>query len=959
MQILKLQRSWSVKAMSDELLRLGLEHGFIDSSVTASEEFKPQLITNNPLRGEKVITTLKQEMEKCDEFMFSVAFVNSGGVNALAQEFRELDRKGIKGRIIASQYQNFTEPKALKDLRKNKNIDLRVITEKVSKMHTKCYIFRHGNSYDVIIGSSNLTNSALCENMEWNLKFNSKDSGEIIANILAEFERNYEIATPVDDLWIEKYSLIYDDEKQFRLSLKTGLSAFPKVEQGRIQPNRMQAEALKGLEEIRAKGEDRALVISATGSGKTYLSAFDAKVSSNRFLYIVHRNPILDKSMQSFERVMEGTKTIAKYDPALNNLNADCIFVTIQTISKEEVLVNIPRDWFDYILIDEVHHAGAPTYQRVINHFKPKFLLGMTATPDRTDNYDIYKLFNYNIAYDIRLKEAMEYKLICPFHYFGISDLSFDDVSEEDKSKFLKTKMEQRIDHILENAEYFGYCGDRLKGLVFCRNLKDAEDYSSEFNKRGYKTEWVSGMMDKGLVEACIERLEADEGTNLLDYIFTADLFNEGVDIPAINQVIMLRPTESPIIFIQQLGRGLRHYPGKEYVVILDFIGNYEKNYNIPLALSDDRSYNKSETRRFVAAGDSIIPGNSTISFDEISRNKIYESIDNTDFSEAKIINDAYNNLKMRLGRIPELTDFKKYGSIDALNLLLKYKSYHAFLDAKENQYSVNFDSGKENYLELITKIAAAGKRRLEVEALDLLIKGTYDLESDLRGIGIDTSNKNLINVLDGSFYSNDVVLTESRDGKYQTSNRFRSMLDDAAFSNHVRQIIELGRSNWTDSFSDAYEGTDFVLNMRYTYEDVCRFLNWPKNINAQNLGGYFYHKETKTFPVFINYVKGEDVVESQKYEDRFENRNTLIALSKSNENRDSSRMKVVENSSRDGISIHLFVRKNKNDKGSKEFYYLGKMNFVRFRDNGKPVQIEYRLKSEVRSDLYDYFNSM
>ena len=944
--------------MSDESLRLGLEHGFIDSSVSASEEFKPQLITNNPLRKEKVITTLKQEMEKCDEFMFSVAFVNSGGVNALAQEFRELDRKGIKGRIIASQYQNFTEPRALKDLRKNKNIDLRVITEKVSKMHTKCYIFRHGDSYDVIIGSSNLTNSALCDNMEWNLKFNSKNSGEIIANILSEFERNYEIATPVDDLWIEEYSLIYNDLKHFRQALKTGIPAIPKADQKRIQPNRMQAEALKGLEEIRAKGEDRALVISATGSGKTYLSAFDAKIASKKFLYIVHRNPILNKSMQSFEAVMEGTKTIAKYDPVLNDLTADCTFVTIQTISKEDVLAKIPKDWFDYILIDEVHHAGAPTYQRVINYFKPKFLLGMTATPDRTDDYDIYKLFNYNIAYDIRLKEAMEYKLICPFHYFGISDLTFDQVSEDDKTKFLKTEMDQRIDHILENAEYFGYCGDRLKGLVFCRDLKEAEDYSREFNRHGYKTEWVSGMMDKNLVETCIERLEADEGTNLLDYIFTADLFNEGVDIPAINQVIMLRPTESPIIFIQQLGRGLRHHPGKEYVVILDFIGNYEKNYNIPLALSDDRSYNKSEARRFIAAGDSIIPGNSTISFDEISRNKIYESIDNSDFTEAKIIMDGYKSLKMRLGRIPELTDFKKYGSIDALNLLSKYKSYHNFLKTKDNQYSISFDSDKEEYLDFITKIAAAGKRRLEVEALELLMNGTIDLESDLRSIGVETSNKNLIQVLDGSFYTSNVVLVKSCEGKYHASNKFRMMMNDAAFSEHVIQIIELGRSNWTELYSNTYEGTDLVLNMRYTYEDVCRFLNWPKNLNAQNMGGYFYHKETKTFPVFINYVKGEDVVESQKYEDRFENRNTLIALSKSNDNRNSARMKVVENSMANEVGIHLFVRKNKNDKGSKEFYYLGKMMFVQFIDNNKPVQIEYKLKNDVRQDLYDYFNS-
>ncbi len=945
--------------MSDDLLRKGLEHGFIDRTISAAEEFKPQLITNNPSRGEKVITTLKQEMESCDEFMFSVAFVNSAGVNALAQQFRELDRRGVKGKIVASQYQNFTEPNALKALKRNENIEVRIITEEVSKMHTKCYIFRHGDSYDVIIGSSNLTNSALCENMEWNLKFNSKESGEIISSILAEYEKNFQMAVPVDDLWIEEYSLIYDDEWSYRTAVRNRTPDAIPQEHRRIQPNFMQKEALKGLMDVRERGGDRALVISATGSGKTYLSAFDAKIASTKFLYIVHRLPILSKSMESFERVMEGTKTIAKYDPDRNNLDADCTFVTIQTLSKDEVLAKIPPDCFDYILIDEVHHAGASSYQKVIRHFEPKFLLGMTATPDRTDDYDIYKLFDYNIAYDIRLKEAMEYKLICPFHYFGISDLAFDDVSEEDKTKFLKTRMDQRIDHILDNAQYFGYCGKRLKGLVFCRDLAEAESYSREFNRRGYSTVWVSGNMAKDEVNVCIERLESDEGSNLLDYIFTADLFNEGVDIPAINQVIMLRPTESPIVFIQQLGRGLRHHPGKDYVVILDFIGNYERNYNIPLALSDDRSYSKSEARRFVATGDSIIPGNSTISFDEISRNKIYESIDNSDFTEAKIIIDAYKSLKMRLGKIPELSDFKKYGSIDALNLLSKYRSYYNFLKTKDKDYSAMLDSRSEKYLELITKIAAAGKRRLEIEALDSLCQQCSDLTSEMDDLGIPIEGTNLIAVLNGSFFDNDISLIKADGDSIVCSDEFGEMLGDPTFSDHVRQIIELGRANWQEQYSNPYEDSDLVLNMRYTYEDVCRFLNWPKNINAQNLGGYFYHKDTDTFPVFINYVKGEDVVESQRYEDRFVNRNTLIALSKSNEDRNASRMRVIQKSSKTGTQIHLFVRKNKNDKGSKEFYYLGRMDFVSFLDDNKPVQIEYSLRNDVRSDLFDYFNSM
>ena len=944
--------------MNDDILRNGLEHGFIDHTIAATEEFKPQLITNDPSKENKVITTLKQQMETCDEFMFSVAFINSGGVNALAQEFRELNKRGIRGRIIASQYQNFTEPKALKDLRKNSNIEVRVMTEQVSKMHTKCYIFRHGEVYDVIIGSSNLTNSALCENLEWNLKINSKNSGDIIHCILSEFKKNFEIATPVDDFWIDEYSAIYDDMKAFRRAIKSGLPSSPQGPSNRIQPNKMQVEALHNLEDLRSQGKNKALVISATGSGKTFLSAFDAKIASKKFLYIVHRLPILNKSMESFKKVMEETKIVEQYDAELNNLDADCIFVTIQTLSKDEILSKIPEDYFDYILIDEVHHCGAPSYQKVINHFKPNFLLGMTATPDRTDGYDIYKLFDYNIAYDIRLKEAMEYKLICPFHYFGISDLAFDGVKEEDKTQFNSITLDQRINHVIENAEYYGYCGERLKGLVFCRDLNDAKTYSREFNKRGYKTEWVSGKMNKSDVEKCIERLESDNSTYLLDYIFTADLFNEGVDIPAINQVIMLRPTQSPIIFIQQLGRGLRHYPGKDYVVILDFIGNYETTYNIPLALSDDRSYNKSETRRFVASGDSIIPGNSTISFDKISRNKIYKSIDKSNFSEKKLLVEAYKNLKMKLGRIPRLSDFRKYGSIDAMNILTKFGSYYAFLSEKEDEYTATFDGNTEKTLKLITKIAASGKRKAEVIALDLLLHNTEDLRHDLKLNGIDLSSSNILDVLDGNFYQNKICLIESDDEKIICSSSFRSMLDDPDFFDQVEQIIDLGKDNWSELYSETYESSDFVIYMRYTYEDVCRLLNWSKNTIAQNIGGYFYHKDTNTFPVFINYVKGKNVVESQRYNDRFENRNTLIALSKPKESKNSQKMKIVENSSKTDTHIYLFIRKSKDNKDSKEFYFLGRMNFVCFRTDNVPVEIEYHLKTEVRSDLYDYMMS-
>lgn len=933
--------------MAEDYLLQGLKSGYIDESVIASEEFKPQLITNNAEKREKVITSLKQEMETCDEFMFSVAFINSGGVNALAQEFRNLDKRNVKGRIIASQYQNFTEPGALKFLLKNTNIDVRVMMEDVSKMHSKCYIFRHGDIYDVIIGSSNLTNSALCENIEWNLKFNSMDSGEIIKNIISEFERDYSLSTVVDDAWIDVYSQIYNDQKRLRKAL-TEKNMMLLETKGRPQPNRMQKDALISLQKLREGGADRALVISATGSGKTYLSAFDAKQTGMKFLYVVHRIPILNKSMKSFEKVMEGEKSIEKYDPKENNYGADCTFVTIQTLSKPEVLQNIPPKAFDYILIDEVHHIGAKSYRDVLNHFKPKFLLGMTATPERTDGYDVYGYFNYNIAYDIRLREAMEYKLICPFHYFGISDLSFDGTSDEDYEHFLNTHLDERLDHIISNAEYFGYCGNRLKGLVFCRRLDEAKSYSERFNERGYRTTWVSGD-NKEHVEAFIERLESDDSPNPLDYIFTVDLFNEGVDIPSVNQVIMLRPTESPIIFIQQLGRGLRNHPDKDYVVILDFIGNYDKNYNIPMALTDDRSYNKAETRRAVSSGDLMIPGNSTISFDEIARSKIYSSIDKSDFTESKIIFEAYRNLKAKLGTVPRLIDFETNGSISAMNLLSKYKSYHAFLVKKDKELKLpELAEDAKNCLKWVTKYVSSGKRKAEIDMLRSIIDGG--------NIDRNMFDGNVFNVLDGSFYKNGVSVINTCDDTIAISTDFQRFMENCIFRDQIEQVLELGEYNWSKSYTQEDDG--FVLYMRYTYDDVCRLLNWPENINAQNLGGYFYHEATNTFPVFINYVKGEDVVESQNYKDRFINRGTLIALSKSNECSSSKRMKIISNSSGNGVKILLFMRKSKDDNGSKEFYYLGRMDFVRFLDDNKPVSIEYRLRNEVRADLYEYFQA-
>ena len=322
----------------------------------------------------------------------------------------------------------------------------------------------------------------------------------------------------------------------------------------------------------------------------------------------------------------------------------------------------------------------------------------MTATPDKRDDNvegrNIYELFNYQIAYEIRLQQAMEENLLCPFHYFGITDLAIIGDQKETNRDFSMLTSDERVKHIIEQAEYYGYSGDKVKGLIFCSNIKETEELSAMFNQmmnvsmgRKYRTIALNGSASEQERQIAFERLamnEEDATVEMepLDYIFSVEILNEGVDIVEVNQVIMLRPTQSPIVFIQQLGRGLRKADGKEYVVILDFIGNYNNNFMIPIALSGDRSYNKDNIRRYIMEGGRVIPGAPTVHFDEISRRRIFASVDNANFSDIKLIKENYTTLKNKLGRIPKLRDFDDYGEMDVVRIFdnSSLGSYYKFL---------------------------------------------------------------------------------------------------------------------------------------------------------------------------------------------------------------------------------------------------------------------------------------
>jgi len=984
-------------------IQRGLETAFINQSSSSNLAFRPEFVSNNSQRGKRVISSLEQELINCDEFFISVAFITLGGITPLLQILKELEKKGIKGKILTTDYLEFNEPEALDKLHSLKNIELKMFYSNENKdgFHTKGYIFKKEEVYRIIMGSSNMTASALKVNREWNTKIVGYESGEVVRDILQEFYTLWNDQRSIAYIdFIENYRVRYElIKKQRKIANKTTPVS---LEQYKLKPNTMQVQFVKNIKKLLDENKKKALLISATGTGKTYASAFALReMNPKKVLFLVHRERIARQALISYQRVFGNKRADGmdyKYALLLGNTSkhmdeikeADLIFATMQMMSKESVMKEFAVHAFSVICLDEAHHSGADSYQRIMNYFEPDFWLGMTASPE-TNRFDVYDIFDHNIAYEIRLQQALEEDLLCPFHYFGITDLSIDGetIGDDDHTKklrnFNRLTSDERVSYIIEQANYYGYSGDRVKGLIFCSRKDEAKKLSEKFNERGFRTKALTGEDNDAKREAVIERLVMDtpkgkmseEGH--LDYIFTVDIFSEGVDIPEINQVIMLRPTESAIVFVQQLGRGLRKSENKEFVVILDFIGNYKNNFLIPIALSGDRSYNKDNIRRYVMEGDRIIPGVSTIHFDEISRKQIFAAIDAANFSDIKLIRENYTNLKYKLGRIPALKDFDEYGEMDVCRIFDNNSlgSYYKFLVKYEKEFKIRLSAEEEKVVEFISKKLASGKRIHELELLNRLIEYRHGILSRLKnslrenyGIFMNTcASKNIVNMMSNEFTSgsgkrtyNSCIFIKEEGTEYGISGSFNEMLKNPDFYIIVKELIEFGIYRYKTNFSNRYQDTDFVLYQKYTYEDACRLLNWEHNEVPLNIGGYKYDKKTKTFPVFINYDKDEDISDTTKYEDHFINASTLIAVSKSGRTLQSEDVQNFLYAKERGIDVHLFVRKNKDDKISKEFYYLGRMSasgkakeFCMANTTKTAVEIEWLLDTPVQDDIYQY----
>ena len=543
-------------------------------------------------RDNNLYSRLKDDMRGSKEIKLLVSFIKESGAHLIAEDLKREGQKGSKIRILTSDYLNITDPAALYLLKDKlgKFADIRMTNFDNLPFHPKAYFFKKGDKDILYVGSSNISYSALNNSIEWNYRLEENQDPNAFSDFNEDFnDLFHNHSFTLDDDFLKEYASNWKKPQIAREMDKKEFNLKDKEDREEIKPRGAQHEALYELNLAREEGIEKGLVAAATGVGKTYLAAFDS-VDFGKILFVAHREEILNQAKDSYSDI-ETNRSYTFFNGEEKDASGDVVFASVQTLRKEKYLNRyFTPDSFDYIIVDEFHHAAAKSYLNVLDYFKPRFLLGLTATPYRMDNQDIFRLCNDNLLYELDIKDAINRDLLVPFKYYGIYDDEVDyDEIKMSGGKYVTKDLEQKLsthrraDLVFE--QYENLAGKRTLG--FCASINHAKYMADYFNKKsGIKAAVVHSSPDKGK-----HHLKRDDAVKKLkkgkiDIIFAVDIFNEGVDIPSLDTVLFLRPTESYVVFLQQLGRGLRKYDGKDHLKVIDFIGNYKRAHYLPYLLA-------------------------------------------------------------------------------------------------------------------------------------------------------------------------------------------------------------------------------------------------------------------------------------------------------------------------------------------------------------------------------------
>ena len=649
-------------------------------------------MTGDKNRRDQLYYQLVLSMEKATQIDIIVSFLMESGVRMLLKELgRALDR-GVRIRILTGNYLGITQPQALYLIKHElkDRVDLRFYNERERSFHPKSYIFHYDDYSEIYIGSSNISRSALTSGIEWNYRFSNLSDRTNFEKFYLTFEDLfYNHSVLLDEERLKEYS-----ENWHRPAASKDLDRYDESEEDSeckvisfYEPRGAQIEALCALDNSRAEGADKALVLAATGVGKTAIAAFDSK-DYDKVLFVAHREEILKQAARTFESVRE-SKEYGFFNGDEKCSDKPVIFASVATLGNSRYLNGeyFKPDYFQYLVVDEIHHGVTDQYRRIVEYFKPEFMLGLTATPERMDGRSIYEIFDYNVAYEIPIREAINRGELVPFRYYGI----YDDTADYEglrliRGHFDENELNNRYLHneLRYDLIYKHYCKyGSLRALGFCCSRAHAEDMARAFSERGIPSVAVYSNADGAYSrdrQDAIRMLKNGE----IRVVFSVDMFNEGVDITSVDMVMFLRPTESPVVFLQQLGRGLRRDRGKEYLNVLDFIGNYEKAGNVRYYLSGGKR-GKTSDNGFVSSD--MLPDDCIVDFD-IRLIDLFREMDRKQLRLKERICNEYFEVKEKVSHRPSRMDLFTYMDEDVYQLAIrnsKENPFHGYLDFLNN----------------------------------------------------------------------------------------------------------------------------------------------------------------------------------------------------------------------------------------------------------------------------------
>ncbi|CAM3710925.1 DEAD/DEAH box helicase family protein [Mesobacillus zeae] len=792
---------------------------------------------------------LLQRMESAATICILTSFVMKSGVDFLKEGLKKAADRGADIKVCTGDYLYVTQPDALQELLKIDNrIQIRLWRSNGVSFHPKAYLFSGENEECLFIGSSNLSRSALNTGVEWNIAVS--DEKELFNKALSEFLKLFlaDQTIELNSETLKAYRTVYDqvhesnpnlakewteaEEIEMMLPAEEEIPAQvdlvhdEQAEYGKIIPRFAQIDALEELNKTLEEEYSKALVVMATGLGKTYLAGFFAQ-NFNNVLFIAHREEILYQAKASFQRIMPD-RNFGIYNGRIKEGEADVIFASIYTLSINTHIERFSPDEFDLIVIDEFHHAAANTYQRVLEYFSPKFLLGITATPDRNDNKDVYAICDGNVAFRLDFLKAIENRWLSPFKYYGVyDDTDYSQISwlgtRYDEEQLLQVQLREGMAENILNAWKEK---KQTRTIGFCSSVRQADFLSNYFNSKGFNTVSLHSRQ-KGVVRGnAIAMLEKGK----LDVIFTVDLFNEGVDIPPVDTLLFVRPTESLTVFTQQIGRGLRLYPGKEYCIIIDLIGNY-RNADIKLSLFDSAN-NRSRNGQIV---EPTVPQTCELNLDIKVIDLLKEMARKRQPRRDKLYED-YMQLKQEIGQRPTYLELHLKGGSDSVHYRQEFKSYIGFLEWADelSTYEQEVYMRYHDWLEEAEKTSMAKSYKMVV-LLAMLNRGINDWSAPI------TPREA------APFFHQYLTETEYRK-RIDFSDKSSKKLWEYAEEGVGQLIARMPMTKWSGSSNGlvTFNNGIFKLNLEIHPENRETLCGWTREICEYRLH-YHFERKAKT----------------------------------------------------------------------------------------------------------------